>query len=359
MRRTLWRLAIVVLWCSATLLPAKAQTLAAVDDRLESVSERLHTVSADIGRIVADMARLEKTTQAQQAQREALLEELKQHQTQLRNTTNRTDAIQARLAKIEGELEMRRAVLAQQERRIAAVADRLYREIIIPAEQTRYLRDTLGSFSLYLSENRENLRQFEQFEKEYRERLSDYHGSLDESVRIAEQVAQKLKDIEAKLHQYQRTLRASATKLKVLHGEKQSLEEDIAVLFETKKRLYQDVRDFAGFQGVLEPPAVGKVQTAADGKGVYFSPRNDGRVYCIFDGEVVYRGAIPKYGSVLIVDHGGSYFSVYGGLVDILVQEGDKVYANELLGSSLRLYFEIRHRKETLDPRKWMKLEEL
>ncbi|WP_027389107.1 murein hydrolase activator EnvC family protein [Chrysiogenes arsenatis] len=359
MRRNLWFFVALILWCSFALLPSQAQTLAAVDDRLESVSGRLHSISADIGRIVATMARLEKTTQAQQTQREVLLEELKQQQTQLRNTSNRTEAIQARLAEIEGEIMARRVVLAQQERRIATVADRLYREILLPAEQTRYLRDALGSFSLYLSENRENLRQLEQFEKEYRERLSDYHGSLDESLHIAEEIALKLKEIEGKLQQYQRTLRASETQLKALYGEKQSLEEDIAVLFETKKRLYQDVRDFSGFKGVLEPPATGKVQMAADGKGVYFSPRNDGRVYCIFDGEVVYRGAIPKYGSVLIVDHGGSYFSVYGGLVDILVQEGDKVYANELLGSSLRLYFEIRHRKETLDPRKWMKLEEL
>jgi septal ring factor EnvC (AmiA/AmiB activator) len=65
----------------------------------------------------------------------------------------------------------------------------------------------------------------------------------------------------------------------------------------------------------------------------------------------------------VILDHGGSYYSVYGGLGRVDVRVGENAPENArlgVLGSSgafpAVLYFEIRHRADTVDPGPWLGL---
>jgi murein hydrolase activator len=79
-------------------------------------------------------------------------------------------------------------------------------------------------------------------------------------------------------------------------------------------------------------------------------------------GRVIFAGPFRSYGQVVIVDHGGGFFSVYGNLGEILKDKGADARAGEPLaragqakgGSDGRVYLEIRRGTEALDPAAWL-----
>jgi septal ring factor EnvC (AmiA/AmiB activator) len=79
-------------------------------------------------------------------------------------------------------------------------------------------------------------------------------------------------------------------------------------------------------------------------------------------GRVRFAGWFHGYGRMVILDHGGGYFSVSGHLDQVSVENGQLVPAGAVLGTvgetgSLagpRLYFEIRKGGDALDPREWL-----
>lgn len=82
-------------------------------------------------------------------------------------------------------------------------------------------------------------------------------------------------------------------------------------------------------------------------------------VRSIYDGKVAFSGEIPGLGKTLVIDHGDHYFSTYGSLTNISVKKGDPIKEGDPIGSSpmmgpRRVYFEIRHFSEPLDPAAWL-----
>jgi septal ring factor EnvC (AmiA/AmiB activator) len=79
-------------------------------------------------------------------------------------------------------------------------------------------------------------------------------------------------------------------------------------------------------------------------------------------GRVIFAGPFRSYGRVVILDHGRGFFTVYGGLGEILKDKGSDARAGEAIarmgeakeGSGGRLYLEIRRGTEALDPAAWL-----
>ncbi len=73
-------------------------------------------------------------------------------------------------------------------------------------------------------------------------------------------------------------------------------------------------------------------------------------------GHVAYADRHPGYGSLVIVDHGGSYFTIYGGLGGIEVQVGDEVQRASHLGTvgTSPVFFQVRRGTRALDARAWL-----
>jgi septal ring factor EnvC (AmiA/AmiB activator) len=86
-------------------------------------------------------------------------------------------------------------------------------------------------------------------------------------------------------------------------------------------------------------------------------------VSAVAAGRVIFEGPFRSYGQVVIVDHGGGFFSVYGGLGEILKKKGGEARAGEMIAHAgdaapARLYFEIRRGTEALDPATWLTAQE-
>ena len=86
-------------------------------------------------------------------------------------------------------------------------------------------------------------------------------------------------------------------------------------------------------------------------------------VKSVHPGTVVYNDHFRGYGNLLIIDHGMSYYSLYGHCSDFLVNKGDSVNEEQPIAmvgdiSSLKgttLYFEIRYKTKPLNPLQWLK----
>jgi murein hydrolase activator len=85
-------------------------------------------------------------------------------------------------------------------------------------------------------------------------------------------------------------------------------------------------------------------------------------VRSIHEGRVVFADVFPALGQLVIVDHGGLAFSLYGYLGAMAVTKGMTVTRGQIIGISGRapggepaLYFELRIDGQPVDPLQWLK----
>ncbi|MDE2366806.1 MAG: peptidoglycan DD-metalloendopeptidase family protein, partial [Betaproteobacteria bacterium] len=135
-----------------------------------------------------------------------------------------------------------------------------------------------------------------------------------------------------------------------------------------------DGSPFAALKGRLSLPVRGELANR------FGSPRHDGgltwkglfirsaigeNVKAIAAGRVVFADWLRGFGNLMIVDHGGSYMSLYGNNETIDRQVGDSVRGGDTIatvGNSSGinpdpgLYFELRHQGKPFDPLIWVRI---
>ena len=227
-----------------------------------------------------------------------------------------------------------------------------------------------------ISNYMENLDQLETAEKELQTKKK-------EASRLIKNAEEKRKELQAQ-ERKNRALITEIKKNKKLHL--QTLEElkvraqQLLILIEKllKEEISFPINLIPLYEkkGKLPWPIEGKVttefglqrhpqfKTTTMNNGIEISPRkNYVIVRAIHPGKVVYSDYFQGYGNLIIVDHGMSYYSLYGHCSDILVKKGDLVKAEHpiaLVGDigSLEgdsVYFEIRFKTKPLNPLQWLK----
>jgi septal ring factor EnvC (AmiA/AmiB activator) len=128
-------------------------------------------------------------------------------------------------------------------------------------------------------------------------------------------------------------------------------------------------RRFASLAGGLSAPLAGKVVTrfgrqhdttfdvTIENRGVEIEAPSGASVKSVGQGEVAFAGAVSGFGNVLIVQHGGGLFSVYGRMETFLVKQGEAVNRGTVVGNlpaspsgKSVLYLELRAGGTAIDP---------
>jgi septal ring factor EnvC (AmiA/AmiB activator) len=80
-------------------------------------------------------------------------------------------------------------------------------------------------------------------------------------------------------------------------------------------------------------------------------------VVAALTGEVLYIGWARGLEKFVVVDHGGSIYSLYGNLDELSVAEGDEVIRGEPFATTAgkSMHFEIRDGKQPVDPLPWLR----
>ena len=128
------------------------------------------------------------------------------------------------------------------------------------------------------------------------------------------------------------------------------------------------------FKGDLDWPAPGPVEarfgrqqdrrfhTATLSNGIRIATVPSTPVRAVHDGTVAFAEPFQGFGTLVIVDHGGLAFSLYGYLAEASVAAGARVARGQMIGTagfaldgSPALYFEMRVDGKPVDPLQWLK----
>jgi septal ring factor EnvC (AmiA/AmiB activator) len=122
------------------------------------------------------------------------------------------------------------------------------------------------------------------------------------------------------------------------------------------------------FRGVLDWPARGAVtagfgprldpryRTQVPHNGIDLATAAGGEVRSVFAGKVLFAAPFAGYGTTVVVHHPGRVLTLYAGLSELRVGQGDMVSLNDVVGlASDTLYFEIRVENRPENPLSWLR----
>jgi septal ring factor EnvC (AmiA/AmiB activator) len=97
--------------------------------------------------------------------------------------------------------------------------------------------------------------------------------------------------------------------------------------------------------------------------GISIAAPSGSDIHAVYDGQIIYADYFKGYGNMVIVDHGGGFFSLYAHAAKITKKVGAQVVRNEVVASvgdtdsakGPMLYFEIRYQGKPVDPSSWFR----
>ena len=342
--------------------------IARLEQELQQLRNREGGVLDQIERLSAELA-------LSQAQR-------RQVTRQLEESSQRVDALTARLTQLESDQDERKRYLAFRLRETykAGAAEPLRRALGEGGGADYW--DGLRYANFLSGRDR---RVLDAFRESRRETLLARDAQISEQIeldRLESQLVRRRQEIKLARARQSRVLdeirqdqsrRASAIS---------ELSEAVDAMGNFVQRLDSDSEpnaaeslDILKFRGLLDWPAQGKVR---DGFGTVVHPRFKTRIphpgididaksgapiFAIFGGTVAFSGWMRGYGLTTIIDHGGGVHSVYAHASVAWTEAGERIAKGEkiaLVGEtgSLRgagLYFEIRQEGRAVDPKSWLR----
>jgi septal ring factor EnvC (AmiA/AmiB activator) len=229
------------------------------------------------------------------------------------------------------------------------------------------------------------------------EMVADYLASLDklreaESALESKQtdLAEMARAAKLKRQELETEARKSSTLVQEIRKNRATYQQTLSELSESAEELQRLMNKIIGQEWVLPAafvplyeqkgrlpwPLEGRVITAFGfeqhpefktivmNKGVEISPAKDkSLILAVHPGKVVYADYFEGYGNLLIIDHGMTYYTLYGHCAEFLAAVGDMVRAGQPVAvvgdtGSLKgecLYFEVRYKTKALDPLQWLK----
>lgn len=133
-------------------------------------------------------------------------------------------------------------------------------------------------------------------------------------------------------------------------------------------------RGFSSQKGRMSLPVQGKIiesygkhkhpdfNSFTFSKGLSISASSGADIKAIYEGTVIFADYFKGFGNMMVVDHGGGFFTLYAHASRLSKKVGAEVARHEIIGSvgdvdsskGSMLYFEIRHQGKPVDPAGWV-----
>jgi septal ring factor EnvC (AmiA/AmiB activator) len=122
------------------------------------------------------------------------------------------------------------------------------------------------------------------------------------------------------------------------------------------------------YRGGLDWPVEGRIATAFGSRrdpkygtevahnGLELAVESPTSVRSVYPGRVIFAAPFQDLGFTVVLQHEDAVLTLYAGLEELLVAEGDVLALGDSVGSiSDRLYFEIRQQRRPEDPVDWLR----
>lgn len=374
----------------------------------EELTAKLQKIKADVEGAESEIARMKSEFSALLVKRSQLEESLKKIKDEDRAIQKKIGDLKERAVALSGEVTASEQRAMEQQRKIRSRLKAMYINTSVSASAVmtgQAARGDLERLSLYARKIRDfDARLFKDASDAVATLLASraaLEGALTAEEKLREELAAKRKDAEreaAKIKGVSDELvakqKAAQDSLALLQSEAKKVEDMIASLTsgdEEEEEAPAEEPTRSPADDVIVPPAVApkdlvhpslfdrsvKVSAPVKGevlqtfgrakltnfadmvrsKGIEFSTQPGSDVHVVQRGKVVFAGEMPGYDQVIVVEHGGRSFSLYGRLGSVAVKTGDIVDHDQSIATTSapdakgrNFYFEIRKNGSPVDP---------
>jgi len=329
------------------------------ESELKQLDRDLLTVEGSIGRTGSEIARVTVEAQQKQLQIERRLTSLYK--------AGELGAVRMFFSaesfpQMAENMRYMRSVLTQDKRIFAEYNQKIeeLRQLKLRLEQDATRKERLkGNIALKKNEIEQDKQKKSNYLSKVRQDRQGYESSLKELQANAAKLQAMLNRLEAQ------SRRNAASKKHDSAAKNKQLPELPPV----------PDRGFASQKGRMRMPVKGEVietfgkhkhpefNSYTFSKGIVISAPVGSDIRTVYDGTVIFADYFKGYGNMIIIDHGGGYFSLYAYASRISRKVGAEVAKGEVVAAvgdvdsakGPALYFEIRHQGKPVDPAGWVR----
>ncbi len=387
-------------WRNAEAQPAGAAPGQTTDARLEQdllreigeAESQLHQAQRELQEIEGQVARNEEELKKQKQRENELKKNIQQYQSKIQGNNRALEIfrynLQEKFPKEKKRLEDRRDTIVRK----TAAMDRIVTGLIRSSVAWPFERDTYRARRAVLArkmlgwilpaaieKKRSSLREIRAIEKEIAQIDRDIEldiAWIEQRIRRNEthnenvdRENERLKDVARQKKEAQQEIQRGKERKAALQGLVKQLQERLPLL-----RQGIDYKVLTELKGMLQWPIRGRVvhefgtrkhpkfDLKIENAGIDIEAQPGTEVHASADGWVMFSGDLPGYGALIMLHHGGKYFTIYTPVAanDLTeqqrVRQGQvigRVAASQTKGESI-LHFEIRHEEEALNPLDWL-----
>ena len=354
---------------------ANAEQLERVRARIDALQQTLEHDRTQQDQLRSQLEDSEKRWQELSFQVADLRKQIAE-QTTLRHRTEN------QLREAQAQLDRHRDALARQVRAAYVIGQRGQTQIVLNQDKSQRLARVITYYD-YLN----------------RARVARIEKILDQRKAL-EQLAAKLRQQTAELEATRSRQQGTLTALDAVRAEREDmmgrlhtriegeqeqlrrLKEDERELSSLLKEIHAALRDvpanlgsqpFAKLKGKLPWPSGGHRLLARFGdpkaggrmrwNGLWIAGSEGDAVKAVARGRVAYVGWMHAYGLIVVLEHEGGYYSLYGHNQGVTVSMGDWVQSGDVISSvgatgghdRNGVYFELRKGTDPVNPRPWFK----
>jgi len=316
-------------------------------------------------------------------EKKLIQEELAEYNLQMQKANSELSSIQKQIPVLREKVDREKKSVAKILVTLYKFGNISYLDFLFRAEDVSDLMSE-NKHLTFLAQHQENIiLSFVQTLSELKEAEESLELKKEEVAGFMAQAQEKRKELENQENKNRAFIRQidqdQATHLQTLEELKvraQELEELIDRLLKERSSLPFTVIPLIEKKGDLPWPVQGKVvtsfgierhprfNTVTENQGIEIAADENALVKAIHPGKVVYADFFEGfYGNLIIIDHGLSYYSMYGHCSALVVQKGDIVEAGQTIAitgdtGSLKgtaLYFQINQKTDPEDPLQWLK----
>ncbi len=237
------------------------------------------------------------------------------------------------------------------------------------------LQDSIQLLITDIAKNKNNLNYVLEKNTDSKKEKTKQQTLLSKNKKLTQNELTKIQKNRKELEKY---LAEKQEGLKQLEAVRQRILNDKNK--ELRERRIRDQQDylnskrFVELKGQLLWPVVGKIvtrfgiqrntklKTTTENPGIDIECDPNSPVRAVLNGIVTTITFIRGYGTTIIIDHGGGYYTVYTHVTDLQIHEEGEVKSRDIIAYSgdgdlvngSKLHFEIWGNQQKLNPEKWL-----
>ncbi len=366
---------------------------------LSVINQHLENEKKELKRLESEINEKRKEKNALKKQEESVLSTLDTIDYKVRTLQTDATSIEGKIKKKETEIgylatalevldqsiEERRGLITKRVRTLYQEGSSGLLKILVPAPNYPNFLKRLHYIKTIAEKETEVLSLFEEEQVELERKTNQLDTMKRQLVSAREPLVVKLSEIVKEKDRKHELLSRVRNEKSYYEKAITELDESSVQLKSLIKKLEEERRKtkepplpplthFAKIKGQLAWPNNGSVvslfgrqkhpkfNTYVFRKGIEIETSKGEDVRAVYEGSILYADSFKGYGMMIIIDHGENFYSVYAHLAKLLVSVGDKAAKNHTIGTvgdtglseGNRLYFELRHEGEPMDPLVWL-----